>query len=332
MKAVVAVLGPNDAGPGERQEMLARAHDVLSQAGVTEPVRIDVPARGTAGVEEGSALREGVEAIIPALQSGSLFGGRSGVLVVDAHQLSAAESAVAADLVRSIDPDATTVVFVAAGSLPAGLAAAVRAAGETLRVKKYRERDAASWLAGAARERRVRIHGDAVAALVQRFGSDVAALGQALDQLAAAGDEITAELVLERFANRPDVPVWHYGDAIADGDVATALRRLSDFLTHGHPLQLLAFLSGEVRKRSLAATAPDIAAFAAEIGAGADTYPVRKAWDRRMDSSDEELRRAVGALARADVQLKSAPEATHRVTMERLTVALCRWMGGRRSR
>ncbi len=30
-------------------------------------------------------------------------------------------------------------------------------------------------------------------------------------------------------------------------------------------------------------------------------------------------------MARADLQLKTAPEPTHRVTMERLTVALSYW-------
>ena len=33
-----------------------------------------------------------------------------------------------------------------------------------------------------------------------------------------------------------------------------------------------------------------------------------------------------------DLELKTAPESSHRVTMERLTVALCRWYGGGRRR
>jgi hypothetical protein len=32
-------------------------------------------------------------------------------------------------------------------------------------------------------------------------------------------------------------------------------------------------------------------------------------------------------LALADLQIKTAPEPTHRVTLERLTVAMCRWLG-----
>ncbi len=47
----------------------------------------------------------------------------------------------------------------------------------------------AQWLAEASRDRGVRVHGDAAKALLQRFGSDVAALSTALDQLSASGEE-----------------------------------------------------------------------------------------------------------------------------------------------
>ncbi len=330
MKSVVAVVGPKDSGPGERQEMLDRARGLLEQAGAESPTRIDVPATGTTGEAEG-ALRVEVESLVPALQSGSLFGGTTGVLVMDAQNLLAAEADVAADLVRGMAGE-SVVVFVSAGALPGNLGKAVKEVGETVTVKKVRERDASEWLGHAARERKLRLHGDAAAVLLQRFGSDLAALSSALDQLAAGGGEITAEAVQMRFRNRPDAPMWHYSDAVAAGNEGEALRRLADFLTHGHPLQLLAFVANELRRRALAAAAPDIETYAEWVGAKPDAWPVRKAWRARSDASAEDLRRAVQALARADLTLKTAPEATHRVTMERLTVALCRWLGARRRR
>ena len=61
-------------------------------------------------------------------------------------------------------------------------------------------------------------------------------------------------------------------------------------------------------------------------------FPIQKAWKARARTSPERLHRALDALARADLQLKSMPEATHRITMERLTVALCQWYGGRVTR
>ncbi len=331
VKQVVAIVGPRDGGPGERQEMLDRARKVLAEAGVDDPVRIDVPGTGGSADDGAGRLRVEVESLVPALQSGSLFGGATGVLLVDAHQLHAAEAEVAAALVADIAPDAR-LVLVADGSLPAALAKAVKQLGEVIRVKPLRERDAGEWLAHASRERKLRLHGDAAAALLQRFGTDLASMSQALDQLAASGEEITAETVQERFKNRPDAPMWHYTDAIAAGDEGAALRRLADFLAHGHPLQLLAFLANELRRRALAAAAPDIGTYAEWVGGKPDAWPVRKAWKARNDANADELRLAVQALARADVAMKTAPEATHRVTLERLTVALSRWLGAPRRR
>jgi DNA polymerase III delta subunit len=331
MKPVLAVLGPRDAGPGERLEMLRRAHALLDQAGVDGVDRIDVPPKGGGDEMEGS-LRAAVEGMVPALQSGSLFGGRRGVLVVDAHQLLKAEADIAASLVETVGGDGSVVVFVADGALPAALGKAVKALGETISIKKMREKDAADWLANQARERRMRIEPEAANALLQRFGSDIASMSQALDQLAATEGPVTVDDVNARFRNRPDEPMWHFSDAVSAGNTGEALRRLADFLTHGHPLQLMAFLLSDLRRRAVAAASPDIATFAQRIGSSPEHYPTRKAWGQRDASSEEDLRRALDAMARADVELKTAPEATHRVTMERLTVALTRWYGGGRRR
>jgi len=331
MKPVLAVLGPRHAGPGERLEMLRRAQALLDQSEVDGIDRIDVPPKGGSDDGEGS-MRAAVEAMVPALQSGSLFGGRRGVMVVDAHRLLKAEAEVAAALVETVDGSSSVVVFVSDGALPGALGKAVKAVGESIVVKPLREKDAADWLAAQARERRLRIEPEAANALLQSFGSDIASMGQALDQLESIEGPVTVDEVNTRFRNRPDEPMWYYSDAVAAGNTGEALRRLADFLTHGHPLQLMAFLLADLRRRSIAASSPDIETFAERIGASAKHYPTRKAWGYREASSEEDLRKALDAMARADIQLKTAPESSHRVTMERLTVALCRWYGGGRRR
>lgn len=331
VKPIIAVIGPRDAGPGERHEMLRRAAAVLEQVRVDDTDRIDVPPKGSGDESEGT-LRHAVEPLVPALQSGSLFGGLRGVLVVDAHQLLKSEADVVAGLLEGVDGSSTVVVFVAEGSLPSPLAGVLKERGETLTVKKLRERDAADWLAQEARDRRVRIEPEAANALLQRFGSDIAAMAAALDQLETVEGPVTVEDITSRFRNRPDEPMWYYSDAVAAGDTAEALRRLADFLTYGHPLQLLAFLHNDLRRRALAAAASSREEFASWVDASPDHYPVKKAWGQRGASTPEELRRALAAIARADLELKTAPEATHRVMMERLTVALSRWYGGRRRR
>lgn len=320
------IAGPRDAGPGERALMFDRADEIFSAAGVDDHDRIDVPGRGATEATD-NQLREPLQPIVPALQSGSLFGGHSGVLVVDAQNLQKAEAAVIAELVEVADPDGVTAVFLTAGAIPAPLAKTLKEHGEAVSIKKMRERDAARWLGEAAKERRLRIEPEAVTVLVRHFGSDVAALGQALDQLGVEESTITAGAVEGRYVNRPDEPMWLLADAISDGKEGEALRRLADFLEHGHPLVVLSFLEGEVRKRSLAAIAPDVDTYAGWVGGSAQTYPVKKVWEQRSRTRSESLRRSLDALARADLQIKTAPEETHRVTLERLTVAMCRWMG-----
>jgi len=76
-----AIVGPRDAGPGERDRMLEAAATALEESGVVDHVRVDVPGRGAGEAGDGH-LREPVHLVVPALQSGSLFGGGGGVVVV----------------------------------------------------------------------------------------------------------------------------------------------------------------------------------------------------------------------------------------------------------
>ncbi|MGZ8755702.1 MAG: hypothetical protein ACXW15_11000, partial [Acidimicrobiia bacterium] len=132
MKHVIHVKGPSDAGPGERQEMLEISRRLLTQAGVERSgiVRIDVPSRGAEDQGEGGVLRPAIEPIVPALQSGSLFGDRQGIEILDAHSLQAAEGDVIIELLEAADPTAVTVVFLTTGAMPARLGKAVRLLGE----------------------------------------------------------------------------------------------------------------------------------------------------------------------------------------------------------
>lgn len=331
MKPVLLVSGPNNAGPGERQEMLDRARSFLAGAGVApdDIVRIDVPSKS--GGEEGEGpLRAELEPLIPMFQSGSLFGGKQGVMAVDAQNLNAAEGGLLGSLLEQADGESVAITFVAFGSLPAALAKVVKAQGETVAVRKMWERQAGEWLFDEVAARGLVLETDASEALLQRFGTDIAALGQALDQLVEHRGKITRQLVLDRFRNRPDEPLVHYTDAVAAGNVGDALRRLADFLTHGHPLVLLATLEGDLRRRALASASDDEEAFRSAVGARSDDRRAQRLWRDRGKVSDSALQRALDAIVRADRVMKTQPEEVHRVTLERLTVALCRWYGTKR--
>ena len=321
-----AVTGPKNAGPSERERMLARAREILIEAGVETPTRVDVPQRGSGSSDDGGSMRDEVLALVPALQSGSLFGGTTGVLVADANHLLKAEIDTIAEMLALADADQAVAVFVSAGALPRAIRDAASASGGVDTIKAFNERDAASWLTDEAKSRGLRIDQAARSEMLNHWGSNTASMARALDQLAVIGSTISAEDVKSRFTNRPDEPMWFLGDAIMSGNQGEALRRLADFLEHQHPLVLLSYLEGVVRRRSLAAIAPDYDTFAEWSGANPTSYATKKVWQAKNRASAESLASSVRALSKADLTMKTQPEATHRVTLERLTVAMCRWM------
>jgi DNA polymerase III delta subunit len=320
---LMVVAGPPGPGPGEREQMLELAARHLLAQGVArdQVVRIDVPGRG-AGEEGDGSLRAELEPMIPLLQSGSLFGEPQGLEVMDAQSLQKAELGTLVELLGGADLSRIEVVLIYGGAVPKPVR---DLGGQTVSVKKMWERQAGQWLDSEIEERGLDLDKSVAQALIQRFGSDTASLGQALDQLAETPGKITAELVLDRFKNRPDEPTWNITDAISKGDVATALRRLSDFLVHGHPLVYLAALETDLKKKALSATAPDQQTLRSWIG-GSDRQ-VARLWSQRGKVRESSLRRAQEALVRADRVVKTQPEEVHRVTLERLTVAFCRWYG-----
>ena len=323
--SLLVVAGPSNVGPGERERMLAAAAEHFARQGIDRPriVRIDVPSRGGGESGDGS-VRVELEPMIPLLQSGSLFGEPQGLELVDAQNLQKGEVETLVDLLERADLMSSEVVIVAAGTLPKALTSFAKERGETVAVKKLWERQAGEWLESEVTDRGLQMNAGAKDALLQRFGSDTASMGQALDQLSEVTGRIDAQMVLDRFKNRPEAPTWHVTDAISKGDVAGALRRLSDFLVHGHPLVYLAALESDLRRHALAAAAPDQETFKEWVGGGSEAQ-LRRVWSRRGRVRDSSLRRAQEALVRADRVLKTQPDDMHRVTLERLTVALCFW-------
>ena len=326
LKSLVHISGPAGPGPGERRQMLDRAAQVFEACGIasSEVVRIDVPGRGQSEAAE-EAIRPEVAPVVPAVQSGSLFGGRIGVMVVDAQLLRAEEAAVVADLLAQPGAEGRQVVLVSGGRLPAPLGAYAGKHGETVKVGKLRDRDVFSWIREAARERGLKLQSGAGEALVDRYGSDIGSLGQALDQLASADEAVTGGLVRERFRNQPDQPMWRFTDAVARGRLDDALRRLHDLLVHNHPLALLAVVENDLRRRALASAAPDIGTYAGWIGSKPNAFPTQKSWEAGRRADEGKLTLALDAVRRADGMLKTMPEETHLVTLERLTAALCYW-------
>jgi len=303
----------------------ATARFVTKGVAPSEVIRIDVPGRG-AGDEGDGALRADLDPAIPVLQSGSLFGEPQGLEVVEAQNLRKVELDTVVELVESADLSDVEVVLLWAGTVPKALKTLVSGRGEIVTIARMKQREAGRWLDEQVELRGLDFATDAAQALLDRYGTDTAGMARALDQLGETGSRITADTIHVRFKNRPDEPTWLITDAIDKGDVGTALRRLSDFLVHEHPLVYLAVLEGDLKKRALAAAAPDKETFVEWVGGG-PPWSLDRIWSQRGRVRESALRSAQQALVRADRVVKSQPEDVHRVTLERLTVAFCRWYG-----
>ena len=151
---VLLITGPSNSGPGERQQMLSAAAEHFSVEGVdrSDLVRVDVPGRG-AGEEGDGTLRTELEPAVPLLQSGSLFGARQGLQVVDAQNLQVAEAELLAELLGGADLSAVEVVFLVTGTTPRPISAIVKEHGKSVSVSKMWERKAAQWLEAALRSK-----------------------------------------------------------------------------------------------------------------------------------------------------------------------------------
>lgn len=267
---VLAVVTPKNGGPGEREEGLEIARSHLRQAGVepTQVIRMDVPSsRGQGATSQGlpdhhGAFRQELLEMVPLLQSSSLFGLKQGLLLVDAHNLLAAECQALAEMLGGIDPSAVAVAMVAERSLPKTLAKKVRDIGKVQSLRLLWENQVHGWLDRQAREKGLRMSYQSRAALVQRFGTDRSALRRALEQLQGENRPITAEMIIDRFRNRPDQPVFRILDEILAGNAEAALRRLGDYLANarssgGRPHILLGALESDLRLRLMASQARD---------------------------------------------------------------------------
>ena len=265
---VLAVVIPRGS-PGEREEGLETARGHLRGAGVEEAqiVRMDVlPSRGQSSPPPGMPEQQGVFRpdlleVVPLLQSSSLFGQKQGMLLVDAHNLLAAESRALCEMLAALDPTAVSVAIVAE-RLPKDLSKTVQEIGEVKRLRQMWENQVHGWLDRQSKEKGLRMSYRSRSALVQRFGTDRAALRRALEQLQGENRPITAAMITERFRNRPDQPVFRILDEILAGNAEAALRRVGDYLANarssdGRPYILLGTLESDLRLRLMASQARD---------------------------------------------------------------------------
>ncbi|MEM7094693.1 MAG: DNA polymerase III subunit delta [Actinomycetota bacterium] len=167
--------------------------------------------------------------------------------------------------------------------------------------------------------------------LGDHLGDDVNRLGgilQSLESTFGTETKLSIDHVKPYLGGAGDVPPWDLTDAIAGGDIPEALRTARRMMHGGerHPLAILATLTTHYQRMASLDGAPvggekDAAAF---LGAKGSTFPIKKAIQQARRMGPDNVKRAWGLIADADVDLRGATAAEPEQVLEVLIARLAR--------
>lgn len=288
---VVLVIGP--------EELLLRR----------EAERLLDELRATRGDVEVTDLRasELRDASLPDLRTGSLFGTPRAVLIREGQELPAEVSAVLLDVVDGPALDTTVFVLATGTGRISKLAKRVKELGGRIDVSPPRPWEDQRWAELVADEfaRHDReVERDAVVAVLDHAGTDVATVAEKVRQAAAAaaGQRVTAEDVEAVVVGHGSRGSFAVADAMCDRKPAEAVKLLRGALESGDdPVMILGALA--YRVRSLVAVAGQLDPKA--VGLRLSDGQARRLQGVRRNFGPGELTRAHRLLADADVALKS---------------------------
>ena len=245
-----------------------------------------------------------------------------------------------APLLRYIDDplDTTALVLVwekgpdlqRLGALPKDLNTAVANHGEVLDVRVGRGKQATAWLQDQVAASGARLDRGAQRALSDHLAEDRGRLPSILETIVGAfGDrEVSAADIEPYLGEAGDVAPWELTDAIAEGDVRSALDKLHRMQGAGgrHPLALLASLHGHYGRllRLEGSNLRDEKAAAAALGMKGSTFPAKKALQQARRLGSARVARAIELLAQADLDLRGATATPEDATMDVLVARLAR--------
>jgi DNA polymerase-3 subunit delta len=228
--------------------------------------------------------------------------------------------------------DDVTVVLVARGAAPKGLAEAVKGAGgDAIAFEAPRKRDLPGWLVAGARERGFALAPQAARLLVARTGEGTGRLATELDRLATwagPGGEVSPEDVEELTADDSERAGWTLGDAIVSRDVTAAVASADDLLAQGDAVTPLVYgMASRLRSAHMAAAALEAGVPAAKVEASLPMAPYpSKMLVRSVRGTDPaELAEAIGAVADLEWWTRGGSNYSDAVA---LTLAVKRAAGG----
>jgi DNA polymerase-3 subunit delta len=207
----------------------------------------------------------------------------------------------------------------------------VKKAGTAIKFNHPDPRQLGSLIRQRAKMMKVRLRDDAVRALSDSVGPNLAGLVAAMEKVALyvgpdSNREITAEDVEAVVSHVREESIFALSDAIGSKDLAAALGLIHQIVSvsRNHPLALLGLVAGHWRKLTVVRALLDDRAPRADIEAalGLPPFVVEK---MMRQARNQDLRRLVVGLrsiAAADQALKGGSLSAIRV-MESLVISLC---------
>jgi DNA polymerase-3 subunit delta len=216
--------------------------------------------------------------------------------------------------------------------IPPALTKAIAAAGGVVHeTDAPGGRNLAGWVADQLQAAGLSVDGRARTRIVEVLGEDAGALVGLIEVLKGAfGPDVTlGPDDIEPFLGPAGgVAPWDLTDAIDAGDVAVALDRLERMMGAGgrHPLAIMATLQSHYTRmmRLDGAGARGEKDAAQVLGLKGSTFPAKKALTQSQRLGGAGVRRAVGLLAEADVDLRGARAWPGELVMEVLVARLAR--------
>ncbi len=215
--------------------------------------------------------------------------------------------------------------------VPPNLTKAIKAAGGEIIDTDPDQRNKAGWLADQFAGAGLDLDGAARSLIADRLGDDPGSAIELIGRLRGAfppGTKLRLDDVEPYLGQAGGVPPWELTDAIDKGDGRLALERLHRMVHGGdrHPLAIMATLQSHYLRmlRLDGAGARSEKDAAAILGIKGSTFPAKKALETSRRLGGGTVRRAVGLLAQADVDLRGASAWPGELVMEVLVARLAR--------
>jgi DNA polymerase-3 subunit delta len=267
------------------------------------------------------------DALIASLPAMSLIASQRYLLADGVEGWGKAQAARVAEALAAI-PEATTVVLIAHGKAPAGLAPAVKkAGGESIVHVAPKEREMPARLVAEAKRRGFELEPAAARLLVERLGRSSMRLANELDRLAlwATGTGAVTKADLESMvADTSEQAVWSLGDAVVAGREPQALSIAERLIAQGENVNGISYLlSSRLRAAARAATELDAGRTPKQVAEGLPMHPyAAKMLVKGVEGrSPRQLTEAVGAIADLEKWCRGGSDYTEGVA---LTLALRR--------